>query len=106
MFNDRIVRPAVNTNPDRCIVGFSRVSLCIFIYYCSFFEKLSWVWGPKYCIPAIMISHSLLKLQAYDNDNDNELRIYTKSNENHHKCNINKTYKNTKITTVVPRRLH
>ena len=41
-----------------------------------------------------------------DNDNDNELFIQTKSNEKHHKGNINNTYKNINITTFVPRRLH
>ena len=40
------------------------------------------------------------------NDNDNELFIQTKSNEKHHKGNINNTYKNINITTSVPRRLH
>ena len=39
-------------------------------------------------------------------DNDNELCIQTKSNEKHHKGNINNTYKNTNNTTFVPRRLH
>ena len=41
-----------------------------------------------------------------DNDNDNELFIQTKSNEKHHKGNINNTYKNINIATFVPRRLH
>ena len=41
-----------------------------------------------------------------DNDNDNELFTQTKSNEKHHKGNINNTYKNNNITTFVPRRLH
>ena len=41
-----------------------------------------------------------------DNDNDNELCILIKSNEKHHKDNINNTYKNTNIITFVPRRLH
>ena len=41
-----------------------------------------------------------------DNDNDNELFIQTKSNEKHHKSNINNTYKSTNITTFVPKRLH
>ena len=40
------------------------------------------------------------------NDNDNELFIQTKSNEKHHKGNINNTYKNINIATFVPRRLH
>ena len=37
-----------------------------------------------------------------DNDNDNELFIQTKSNEKHHKGNINNTYKNINIATFVP----
>ena len=41
-----------------------------------------------------------------DNDNDNELFIQTKSNEKHHKGNINNTYKNINIAAFVPRRLH
>ena len=41
-----------------------------------------------------------------DNDNDNELFIQTKSNEKHHKGNINNKYKNINIATFVPRRLH
>ena len=35
-----------------------------------------------------------------DNDNDNELFIQTKSNEKHHKGNINNTYTCTKIPTL------
>ena len=34
-----------------------------------------------------------------DNDNDNALFVQTKSNEKHHKYNINDTCKNTNITT-------
>ena len=34
-------------------------------------------------------------------NNNNELFIETKSNEKHHKGNINNTYKNTNITTFV-----
>ena len=41
-----------------------------------------------------------------DNDNGDELFIQAKSNEKHHKGNINNTYKNTNIATFVPRRLH
>ena len=45
-------------------------------------------------------------IEGNDNDNDNELFIQTKSNEKHHKGNINNTYKNINITTFVPKGLH
>ena len=54
----------------------------------------------KYCFK------NYIKLHDNDNDNDNELFIQTKSNEKHHKGNINNTYKNINIATFVPRRLH
>ena len=55
---------------------------------------------------ACMITvHLLIVLITNDNDNDNQLCIQTKSNEKHHKGNINNTYKNTISTTFVPRRL-
>ena len=54
----------------------------------------------------IIIKNYLKPYNDNDNDNDNELFIQTKSNEKHHKGNINNTYKNINIATFVPRRLH
>ena len=50
--------------------------------------------------------HSRMQINDNENDNDNGPFIQTKSNEKHHKGNINNTHMNTNITTFVPRRLH
>ena len=59
----------------------------------------------QYSIHAIIMIRKHVDINN-DNDNDNKLFIQTKSNEKHHKGNINDTYKNINITTFVPRRLH
>ena len=59
------------------------------------------------CVCVCVLSTQPLIISCiHHNDNDNELFIQTKSNEKHHKGNINNTYKNINITTFVPRRLH
>ena len=60
----------------------------------------------KYCQYAVITQLEWHNSDNNDNDNDNELFIQTKSNEKHHKGNINNTYKNINIATFVPRRLH
>ena len=59
-----------------------------------------------YCDLNPSIPHYVKTINDTNNDNDNELFIQTKLNEKHHKGNINNTYRNTNITTFVPRRLH
>ena len=62
--------------------------------------------GANGTVPGLLVSWHHIRDIKNINDNDNELFIQTKSNEEHHKGNINNTYKNINITTFVPRRLH